>query len=168
MKAARCSCVKQEVTGNRVQVPSGPATVMVKRFSINVTRKTGKTEKKADDPKPGDLPCMCHQTLRGKEWCTINSERDKHRFVLKGLIWAVLVVCTSFFWGFMRSFPEFKYMRISSVNRMRFFCFSGSKQLQDQAENEEYHQHEVRNTAYYGELAACNQEGKFLSIKLTF
>ncbi len=38
MKAARCSCIKQEVTGNRVQVPSGPATVMVKHFSIQVTR----------------------------------------------------------------------------------------------------------------------------------
>ncbi|GAS84481.1 unknown protein [Paenibacillus amylolyticus] len=81
--------MQQEVTGNRVKVPSGPATVMVKPFLIQVTRKKpGKTEKEANDPKPGDLPCMCHRTLRGKEWCTKNQELGEQAVRPAGPLWA--------------------------------------------------------------------------------
>lgn len=44
----------------------------------------GKTEKEADDPEPGDLPCMCHRTLRGKEWCTKNQETGEQSVRLAG------------------------------------------------------------------------------------
>jgi len=126
MKTSKVLLREQEVTGNRVQIPSGPATVMGKPFSSMSLDHPGKTEKEADDPEPGDLPCMCHRTLRGKEWCTKNQETGEPSVRLAG----PLRPCShrSIHYRAVDCLLECTYIRIPSVIRMGFFClFSGNQ-----------------------------------------
>lgn len=54
----------QGITGNRVQLPSGPATVRKSQLSTGHSVAPGKT-KASDDPEPGDLPCLrTHDSTR--------------------------------------------------------------------------------------------------------
>lgn len=94
---------------------------MGKPFSSKSLVHSGKTEKEADDPEPGDLPCMCHRTLRGKEWCTKNQETGEQPVRLAG----PLRPCShrSILYRAVDCLLECTYMRIPSVIRMGFFCF---------------------------------------------
>ncbi|MDR6723113.1 hypothetical protein J2W91_001565 [Paenibacillus amylolyticus] len=71
---------------------------------VNVTRYSGKAEEEANDPEPGDLPYMCHQTLRGKEWCTNNQETGGQTVCLVGLLFGVFnnwtMLCIHVLWLF--------------------------------------------------------------------
>ncbi|GIM47375.1 hypothetical protein DNHGIG_29240 [Collibacillus ludicampi] len=65
------------VTGNRVKIPSGPATVTGEFSFEDATRHTGKV-KESDDPEARRPTLLCtHETLEDRELCRIDLDNGK-------------------------------------------------------------------------------------------